>query len=359
MSYKLCKLPLDESFNTVEVLQKLLSVNDALSDLDKEILLLPNYQLILKPLTMREAVASSEIENIRTTTLEMLEAELLNTKLLPPNQKEVISYRNALLVGYETLLNNGNLELSDIINIHCNIVPDKVRLRTKRGVYVGNALGDIVYTPPQDPKEIEDFMNNLLEFINSDYDPILKIIVTHYQFEAIHPFRDGNGRAGRILMALMFCLEKKLKYPILFVSGYILRNKQSYYQLFRDIQDNGNWNNWIRYHLNGIEQQAVETMERILEIQAIRTILLDSITLLLKPKTPNSTKQIPNFVQSLDKYFFSRAFYTQTNLSKELCISRITAKKYLELFKANNLLDSRKAGKELLYFIPKFVEVLG
>ena len=198
--------------------------------------------------------------------------------------------------------------------------------------------------------------DNLLQFIQSDYDPILKIIITHYQFEAIHPFLDGNGRTGRILMALMFCQQQKLKYPILFVSGYILKNKQSYYQLFREIQNDNNWNNWIRFHLNGIEQQAVETMDRIQEIQLIRNTFIESADKIIYLK--DISKQT-EFINKLDQYYFSKAFYTQTNMAKSLNISRITAKKYLELFKINNLFQSRKAGKELLYFIPQFVEVLG
>ena len=221
--YVLKKLSLTNEHNSLDILQLSIKANDELGKLNNLIASIPNYELLLQPLTVREAVASNEIENIRTTTFEMLQAELLNPLTLPSAQKEVLHYKKSLLLGLDIFNKNKKLELEDLINIHCGIVPDKIGIRTRPGVVIGNRLGEIIYTPPQDKELIEDNLENLFEYINHEHDnPLLKIIITHYQLEAIHPFYDGNGRVGRILMALQFCVENKLKYPILYFDCLIL-----------------------------------------------------------------------------------------------------------------------------------------
>jgi Fic family protein len=369
--------PVDNFFqekilDNITIFKKILEVEKLLSELDKEILTIPNYQLLLQPLTVREAVASSEIENVMTTTLEMLQAELNNFEGLTGLQKEVFNYKTALLKGFETL-NLTNLyptpKLVDaipyvtkqgIIDIHTTLLPKKSGLRVNPGTVVGTRLGEIIYRPPQDIETINIELDKLTTFINHpETNPILKIILTHYQFEAIHPFYDGNGRCGRILMALQFCLEKKLAFPILFVSGYILERKSTYYELFREIQTTGDYSNWITFHLNGIILQASETHFRVLEIKRLVAKFQTQIKDLKLFKLLENTKSQPssNTNRATD-YFFSRAFYTQTNLAKVSNINRNTAKTYLEIMKTSGVLESRRAGKELLYFMPEFVDLL-
>ncbi|MEM1312786.1 MAG: Fic family protein [Patescibacteria group bacterium] len=349
--YRLKKLPLEDDFNTTEILNLSLRVDNALSDLDKEILKISNFELILQPLTVREAVASNEIESIRTTTLEILQAELLNPQTLPSAQKEVLHYKKSLLLGLSIVKDEGKLLLEDLINIHCGIVPNKAGLRNRGGVYVGNRLGEIIYTPPQELAEIKDYLNNLFDYIYSTQsNSLVKIILTHYQLEAIHPFFDGNGRVGRILMSLQFVLEKKLQYPVLYSSGYIAENKSVYYELFREIQQNNNWHDWIIFHLNGILRQAKEATMRVREIQELKNQFTYRVSTALKlPKTKQKAVQ---------EYFFTKAFYTQTDMAKTLQMSRNTTKKYLTTLLNHNLLDTRQAGREFLYFIPEFIEIL-
>jgi Fic family protein len=345
------KLPLPNDFETPEILELSLKANDALATLDKLILTIDHYDLLLQPLTIREAVASNDIENIRTTTLEMLQAEILNPQILPSAQKEVLHYKKSLLLGLQILNETKQFLLEDLINIHCGIVPEKVGIRNRPGVVIGNRLGEVIYTPPQDPREIKDYITNLFEYIYSpEVNSLVKIIITHYQFEAIHPFFDGNGRVGRILMALQFCLENKLRYPILYTSGYIFKNKATYYELFREIQQTGNWHNWIIFHLNGIINQATETALRVHEIKNLQATFTSQIPLILK---------LPQKVRSsFEQYFFTKAFYTQTDMIKTLGVSRNSAKKYLLALFDKGMIDSRKAGRETLYFIPEFVSIL-
>jgi Fic family protein len=355
----------------VSVLNKILEVEKLLSELDKEILTIPNYQLLLQPLTVREAVASSEIENVMTTTLEMLQAELNEFDILTGIQKEVFNYKSALLKGFEILIELNNqsqisydspeiiITKQNIIDIHTTLLPKKTGLRVNPGTVLGTRLGEVIYRPPQDINIINNELDKLTDFIKTqDINPIIKIILTHYQFETIHPFYDGNGRCGRILMALQFCLEKKLAFPILFVSGYILERKPTYYELFREIQSTGDYSNWITFHLNGIILQAKETHFRVIEIKRL-IIKFQTQIEGLKLFKLLETSSLPD--QSTNKatdYFFSRAFYTQTNLAKIANINRNTAKTYLEIMKTNGILESRKAGKELLYFMPEFVQIL-
>ncbi len=349
--YMLKKLPIDNNFNSVNILELTNLANEALNNLDKSITKIHNYELILQPLTIREAVASNEIENIRTTTLEMLQAELLSPITLPTVQKEVIHYKQSLLKGFEKVIQKGSINLEDLVEIHCGIVPDRVGIRNRSGVYVGNRLGEVVYTPPQLEKEILEFLQNLFEYMNSKQkNSLIKIIISHYQFEAIHPFFDGNGRMGRILMALQFCMENKLKYPILYTSGYILKNKATYYQLFKEIQNNNNWEDWIVFHLNGIINQASETMDRVEEIDKLNKKFIKELNQQIKLQKLKK--------QNIEDYFFKKAFYTQTNMSKELGLSRNTTKKYLETLHISKVLDQRQAGREILYFIPEFLDIL-
>jgi Fic family protein len=349
--YTLKKLPLDINFNSVEILELSIKAYNNLSELDKAILSLPNFELILQPLTVREAVASNEIENIRTTTIEMLQVELLKPQTLPSAQKEVAHYKKSLLMGLNIVQVKGKIEIEDIINIHSGIVPDKVGIRNRGGVYVGNRLGQVIYTPPQNEKEILEFVDNLFEYMYSDQpNSLVKIILTHYQFEAIHPFFDGNGRTGRILMALQFCIENKLRYPILFTSGYIVKNKSTYYELFKEIQDKDNWIDWIKFHLNGIINQSYEALLRVNEIKALQSEFLTSYK--------NSIKIQSKSIAKFESYFFSKAFYTQTDMATTLTMSRNSTKKYLEQLEQSGILQSRKAGRETLYFIQEFLDIL-
>ncbi len=351
LDYTLKKLPLDNKFDSPEILNLTIAANEILAELDRAILKIPNYSLVLEPLTVREAVASSEIENIRTTTIEMLQAELTNSETLPSAQREVLHYKKSLMRGLETVQKNNQLLLEDLVAIQSGIVPEKTGLRNRGGVYIGNRLGEVIYIPPQDLVEINDYIKNLFEYIESKTsNSLVKIILTHYQFEAIHPFFDGNGRAGRILMALQFVLEKKLQYPILYTSGYIVKNKATYYELFREIQENDNWDNWIIFHLNGILNQAREAILRVREIEKLQEKFISGINQAIKLPKKNQ--------DNIQNYFFSKAFYTQTDMARVLNISRNTSKKYLEILGKNQLLESRQAGKELLYFISEFIEIL-
>jgi Fic family protein len=341
-------LPIDYDFNTPAILQKVISANSALAELNVLISTTPNYELLLQPLTAREAVASSEIENIRTTTLELLQAELMQTSELTTEQKETLSYKQAIELGFTLVKEKKTISLDTILAIQKLVVPTKPGLR-KKEVVIANRLGEVVYKPPI-WSELEELLVNFETYTNSnsELDSLVDMAITHYQFESIHPFLDGNGRTGRILMVLLLVLKRKLQYPVLFLSGYILNSKAYYYELFAEVREHNNWKSWVLFFLNGVELQAKETMERIEEIKRLEK----KLSLVIKKEFRTiDTQQLLN-------YLLSKAFYTQTNMVKELVVSRPTAARYLAKLHKLAWLENRKAGRELLYFIPEFMQIL-
>jgi Fic family protein len=341
-------LPIKFDFNKNEILQKTIRANSALAELNLLINSITNFDLLLQPLTAREAVASSEIENIRTTTLELLQAELMQPNELTSAQKETLSYKKALKLGYNIVKEKNKIHIKDIVSVQELVAPLKSGLR-KKEVVIANRFGEIVYQPPKFD-QVQDLLENFDFYFNFDneLDPLINMAITHFQFESIHPFLDGNGRTGRILNELYLVLKNKLKYPVLFLSGYILESKPYYYQLFSEVREQNNWTAWVLYFLNGIEQQAKETTLRITKIKELELNYSRIIEVKL-----NVTKK-----EAIQNYFFSKAFYTQTNIIKELGISRPTASRYFKILLDEGDLEMRKVGREILYFIPEFVELL-
>ena len=344
-------LPPDFDTNNIDILKKALEANVALAELNGLIYSLPNYDLLLQPLTAREAVASSEIENIRTTTLDILQAEITKeNSILPNSQKETLNYKDALLGGYEIVKNKDFLATNVIVEIQKILEPNKFGIRTQMGTVIADGFGKIVYTPPQNEIEIRDLMNNLDKYINQsdDTDVLIKMAISHYQFESIHPFYDGNGRTGRILMILHLVLARRLYYPVLFLSGYILSRKADYYRLLQEVRTENNWKEWILFILEGVKIQSLETAKKVKQISDLKLRWKK----LLKQEYPQFYS-----IEILD-YIFGFAFYTQTHMSNKVDLSRPTIAKYMDLMVQNNQMQDKKAGKERLFFIPEFLEIL-
>lgn len=220
------------------------------------------------------------------------------------------------------------------------------------GTVIADGYGNIVHIPSQKESEIRKLMHNLDKFVNetpsNDVDPLIKVAISHYQFESIHPFYDGNGRTGRILMNLHLVLATRLRYPVLFLSGYILNKKLDYYRLLQEVRTKENWKEWILFILEGIRVQSIETAQKVKQISD------------LKLKWKKILKQnYPQFysVEILD-YLFGYAFYTQTHMSQKVNISRPTVIKYLDNMLGKGLVLDKKVGKERLFFVPEFLEIL-
>jgi Fic family protein len=347
-------LPPDFNFRTVEILEKTLKANIALAELNGLIISLPDKSLILLPFTAREAVSSSSIENIFSTTLDVLQYEIFGQETkIDLATKETLRYKEALFAGFELVKSKGILTTNDIVNVQSIVEPNKTGVRKIPGTVIARSDGKIVHTPPQSEHEIRDLLANLEKYINdqkfaNDIDPLIKVAVSHYQFESIHPFYDGNGRTGRILMLLELVLYKRLTFPCLFLSDYLLKTKNQYYQNLQNLRLNKGWEKWVMYILEAIETQASLTAQKVRQIINLKSSFTTELSLKL-PKLAN---------HEVLEYFFSNAFYNVNQLSQKNKITAKTARNYLKSIENLGLFESKTVKNQKLYYIPGLLEIL-
>lgn len=263
------KLYMDE-----EVVEKLVKTSRRLSELKGLASSLPNQSIFVNTLSLREAKASSAIENIFTTDDELYKALTYSEDdYLEGPAKEVLHYREALWEGYQDVIKNDEISLETVIRIYRKIMRTRDGIRPYQAEIVikkrgwGSLVAETVYTPPRGKGVVEEKMRLLLDFMNDDskysLDPLLKMAMAHYQFEAIHPFRDGNGRTGRILCILSLIQKHLLDLPILYMSAYILQNKDDYYYALSAVTGSRNWKKWILYMLETVYQTTEYTSDKI------------------------------------------------------------------------------------------------
>lgn len=344
-------LPTSYNYDNVDILKQVNLANIALAKVNALATKLPESMLLISPLLVRESVASSEIENINTTVFEVFEAEILPERQQKGAAKEVLSYREAVLDGFSLVKKRGFLSTNDFVKIQSIVEPNKTGIR-KLGVRVANqATKEILYTPPEGESNIRDLLANLEKFINNHedkIDPLIKAAVFHYQFESIHPFLDGNGRVGRILMVLYLVMTERMDLPVLFISGYINKNKKRYYEVLRQANATNDFTDIILFILKAIETQAKVTAETISNIEK----LMKEFTKTLKDKTSF-------YKHELIELLFSQPFITIDFLQKGLSLSaRQTASKYLSEMVKLGLFESKKIGKNKFFYSKKFVELL-
>ncbi len=347
--------PPDDKVLTIEILLALNNANKALAELKGLARILPNQSMLVNTLALREAKASTEIENIFTTDDELYKALSDNDISLNGNAKEVLRYRQALWTGFDTIKKTGRFSMELMIELYREIKQVKDGIRPpqtettikRRGS--GMLGGAVVYTPPRGEKVIEQKLENLNQYLNDDrnypYDPLIKMAVAHYQFEAIHPFRDGNGRAGRILNILALIQKRLLDVPILYLSSYIIANKDNYYEYLNGVTTRRNWNNWILYMLKAIEETSVFTIQKITEIDRLYRRTLD----LARLKLPHLTQEVIERIFE-QPYISPKKLLDQNNLSRPTGIRSLnTAKKYLNQLEDLKIMVPQKIGKEVIY----------
>lgn len=346
------ELPPNNNFDDIEILKKVNKANIQLASLNNSSIAIPNSALLIEPLSVREAVASSGIEDINTTVSEVFRAELFPEKEMSKAQKETLHYTDALRAGYDLIMKDDYLHTNSYIDIQKILEPNKRGIRKLPGTSIKNATtGEILYTPPEGEKIILDLLSNYEKFYNDisdEIDPLIRMAILHYQFECIHPFYDGNGRTGRILMVLYLVLMKRLNLPILFISGYIQKHRSDYYRLLREVTKENNWKDWVMYILTAVETQAHETAETVLKIKD------------LQDKTADDIRTNLSKIYSMDlvNYLFANPFYNQTQLAKALRIHHNTSMKYMNLLLEKNILHAFKHKKEKIYYNKKFLDLL-
>lgn len=344
-------LPPKKDLETKKILKKTISARAALASLDASNKRLPNESLLANAVILQEAKLSSEIENIVTTNDELYQSLALEN-VTDPNLKEVISYPKALWSGYKFVNENGFINTRILIEMMQAIKETGTGIRKIPGTKIVNpATGEVVYTPPEGERVIIEKLNNLEQYMNEKddvIDPLIKMAVLHYQFESIHPFHDGNGRTGRIMNILFLVLHGLLQHPILYLSKYILENKNDYYVKLRAVTEQEQWEQWILYMLDAVEETAKYTEKKIQDI----CNLMDGTTQVIKDKAPKLySKELVEVLFKLP--YCKRKFLVDAGIVREK-----TAGVYLSELEKIGILKSEKVGREKLYFNKAFFDLL-
>ncbi|CAN5521716.1 Fic/DOC family N-terminal domain-containing protein [soil metagenome] len=343
--------PSKSKIETVKVLKQLVKSSVALAELKGITNTLPNPEILLNAVILKEARASSEIENVITTQDKLYQALSAKCVQIDGATKEVLRYREAMLYGVNFIKKKSFLSTYAVIEIQKILEENNAGLRKLPGTALRNgATGKVIYTPPDNIDSINRLMRNYEQYINEkdEISHLVKMAIQHYQFESIHPFYDGNGRTGRIINILHLILGGLLENPVLFLSGYIIDNKSEYYKLLQEVRVKENWETWILFILKGIELTAKETIKQVNEINNLFSLTQE----IVKKKMPKSYRK------ELIELLFEHPYCKSEYLTKRLDISRITAAKYLKELEKIGVLKSKKVWKETLYINTKLFELL-
>lgn len=343
-------LPPKADIETKEILRKTISAGRALAQLNGTLLNLPNPTLFLDTIYLQEAKASSEVENIITTNDELYKSLVADRKVENSATKEVLSYKEALWLGLEQLKKKPFITTNLCISIVQCIKQNTASIRVTPGTTLSNTKGEVIYTPPSGEKVIREKLANLEKFINEDetIDPLIKMALMHYQFEAIHPFADGNGRTGRILLLLYLKLSGLLDTPAIYLSEYIIKNKADYYKSLRSVTENNDWENYILYMLDMIEETSNKGLERLNKI----TTTMDKTANEIKTKLPKV------YSKDLVEILFRLPYTKRQHLIDENIGNPKTVGNYLIALEENKFLKSVKVGKEKLYLNERLLKIL-
>lgn len=345
-TYAIPDLPPPGLTETPSVLKALARAHRYLAELKGRAATIPNQGILIDTLSLQEAKASSEIENIITTQDELFQLNAFPESAGSPAAKEVARYRDALRYGYDEQRRlDGLLTNNMLIAIFRILKKTDGTFRETPGTALKNeGTGALVYIPPQDAKEDRDEMGALEKFINEDgdgvdLDPLTRMAIIHHQFESIHPFPDGNGRIGRIINVLYLTRCGLLDIPILYLSRYITQNKGEYYRLLQVVRDTGEWEEWLLYMLKGVEETAIETLRLV---EAIRGLMAGTKR---RMRTEHPKIYSQDLLNNLFRHPYTRIEFVQ----EEIGVSRPTATKYLDELAESGMLFKHREGRNNYY----------
>lgn len=347
-----------ELYQTVEILEKLGDAKAALAKLQGRSVVIPNQGLLINTISLQEAKISSAIENIFTTDDELYKAYSdQNTET--GASKEVLRYREALWSGFNYLKDLGQFNQDYFIRVFREIKqtsdsirPDFLNTTIKQHGSGPNA-GQVIYTPPKGQAIIREKLENLVTFVNDDaqykMDHLLKMAVAHYQFEAIHPFRDGNGRTGRIFNIHYLTNKRLLDVPILFLSRYILDHKDDYYAGLMGVSQRGNWKNWLLFMLRAVETTSTNTFNKINDIVSVKDSILDYIK-----RDERKFRNPDNLVE----FLFTQPFIKVKHLVEAGIYAENTAREYLNKLCDMQVLEKKEISGHHYYLNLELYRIL-
>jgi Fic family protein len=343
------RLPPAVELETKPVLKQCVTARAALAELKQAAELIPNPAMLINTLPLLEARASSEIENI-VTTADKLFQHLQANSGADPATREALRYRLALLDGVKALktrpLTTGTAE-----SICTRIKGVQMNVRKVTGTALANdATGVVVYTPPEGEARIRDLLANWERFLHEEetLDPLVRMAAAHYQFEAIHPFTDGNGRTGRVLNSLFLVEQGLLPLPILYLSRYIIAHKADYYRLLLAVTREAAWEPWLLYMLRAVEDTAGWTTAKIGAVRKLASGTAEHV----RAKLPKI------YSHELVDVIFEQPYCRIANLVEAGIAGRQAASRHLKALVAIGVLREQTFGKEKLFVHPKLMTLL-
>jgi Fic family protein len=342
-------LPPPVDLETKPILKQCIPARAALAELKQAAELIPNQGMLINTLPLLEAQASSEIENVVTTSDRLFQYRQDNEHA-DPATKEALRYSNAMLEGFQTLKKRP-LSTRTAEQVCSEVKGREMRVRKVPGTaLVRENDGEVIYTPPEGETLLRDLLANWEKFLHEakELDPLIRMAVSHYQFEAIHPFTDGNGRTGRVLNSLFLIQSGLLSLPILYLSRYIIQHKSDYYRLLQGVTREETWDEWIVYLLKGVEETAAWTTAKI---EAIRS-LASHTTEYVRTRLPKI------YSHELVNLIFELPYCRISNLTDAKIVGRQAASRYLKQLVAIGVLEEKTVGRDKLFVHPKLVRLL-
>ena len=344
-------LPPRADVETKAVLKQCVAASRALAELKGAGGLIPDQAILINAIPLQEAKLSSEIENIVTTQDDLFRAAVEESVDADPSTKEVLRYRTALRNGYEALASQPfSIEL---VRETCRILrgqtvdfrspSDHVRISDTR-------TRSVIYTPPSGGPELVAKLRNLESYLLAadGPDPLIRMAVAHYQFEAIHPITDGNGRTGRILNILYLVHTGLLQIPVLYISRFIIQNKPDYYRLLREVTECDDWESWLLYMLRGVEETALWTTGRIQAIRELFDLTMDRCR----------TEAPKIYSKELIELIFRQPYCKISFIVDAGIAKRKTASEYLQELERIGVMVGEKRGRETIYKHQALLEVV-
>lgn len=339
-----------EQIESTAILKRCIDARVAVAELKQAAELIPNSAVLVNALPLLEARASSEIENIVTTTDKLFEYADIAEDRADAATKEALRYRTALYEGTK-MVQRGMLTTDMAIQICSTIKGMELDIRAKSGTTLKSRMtGEVIYTPPVGQKLLLEKLDNWARFMHEEtaIDPLVRMAIQHYQFEAIHPFVDGNGRTGRILNILFLVQHGLLDSPILYLSRFIIHNKAAYYRLIKKVTHEQDWGAWIMFVLDGVEETCTWTTDKIKSIRE----LMEHTAEFVQGRLPKS------YTWELVELLFKQPYCRIANLVDAGIAKRQTASVYLKQLCDIGVLREVKSGRETIFVHPKYIELL-
>jgi Fic family protein len=341
-----------------------LQATNAIARYDQMLKNMHNSEILLAPLRNQEAVISSRMEGTISTMDEILKytadetADSSNTHHYREDVLETILYQRALINAQNAMTDGYTLSASMIRTIHQQLLSfgrgtkkSPGKFKTEQN-YLADKLKNSILFVPISPEKLQDGLDLLFEYIENHPDPVLvKTAVMHIEFEALHPFEDGNGRIGRMLITLLLWSKGIISQPHFYISGYLEENKNLYIDMMRHVSETGNWNEWCAFFLKAVEQQAIKNLEIAERIQKLYEEMKQIFAENLSSKWS---------INTLD-YIFTNPIFRNNNFTSKSGVPPATAQRFTRILLEKNLittLEEASGRRSALYSFEPLMQLV-